>query len=52
MLVTCCHGHFLLVYTDPLNLPMWYDWVAVHVERFVPIAGGQINSAVSQGCVN
>ena len=52
MLVTCCHGHFLLVYTDPLNLPMWYDWVAVHVERLVPIAGGQINSAVSRGCVN
>jgi hypothetical protein len=31
---------------------MWHDWVAVHAERFAPIAGGQIDSAVSQGRVN
>jgi len=42
----------LVSLSDPLNLPMWYDWVAVHVEHLAPIAGGQINSAVSRGCVN
>ena len=31
---------------------MRHDWVAVHAEHFAPIAGGQINSAVSRGHVN
>jgi hypothetical protein len=34
------HGNFFLVHIDPLNLPMRHDWVAVHAERFAPIAGG------------
>jgi len=42
----------LLSLLDPLNLPMRHNWVAVHDEGFVPIAGGQINYAVSQGRVN
>jgi hypothetical protein len=37
---------------DPLNLPMQHNWAAVHAERFAPNAGGQIDSAVSQGHVN
>ena len=37
----------LLSLLDPLNLPMRHDWVAVHAKRFAPIAGGQIDSAVS-----
>ena len=31
---------------------MRHDWAAVHAERFAPIAGGQIDSAVSRGRVN
>ena len=31
---------------------MWHDLAAVHAERFAPIAGGQIGSAMSQGRVN
>ena len=42
----------LLSLLDPLNLPMRHDWAAVHAKRFAPIAGGQIDSAVSQGHVN
>jgi hypothetical protein len=42
----------LLSSLDPLNLPMRHDWAAVHAERFGPIAGGQIHSAVSRGHVN
>jgi hypothetical protein len=41
----------LLSLSDPLNLPLWQDWVAVHAERFASIAGGQIDSAVIRGCV-
>ncbi len=37
----------LLSLLDPLNLPMRHDWAAVHAEHFAPIAGGQIDSAVS-----
>jgi hypothetical protein len=37
----------LVSLSDPLDLPMRHDWAAVHAERFAPIAGGQINSAVS-----
>ena len=37
---------------DPLNLLMRHNWAAVHAERFAPNAGGQIDSAVSQGRVN
>jgi hypothetical protein len=42
----------LVSLSDPLDLPMRHDWAAVHAERFAPIAGGQINSAVSRGRVN
>jgi hypothetical protein len=31
---------------------MRHKWTAVHAERFAPIAGGQIDSAVSRGRVN
>ena len=41
----------LLSSSDPLNLSMWHDWVAVQAKRFAPIAGGQIDLAMSQGCV-
>ena len=34
--------------SDPLNLPMRHDWVAVHANCFAPIAGGQIDSTVCQ----
>ena len=37
---------------DPLNLPMQHNLAAVHAKRFAPNAGGQINSAVSQGRAN
>jgi hypothetical protein len=30
---------------------MRHDWVAIHAELFVPIAGGQIDFAMSRGCV-
>ena len=42
----------LLSLLDPLNLLMRHDWAAVHAERFAPITGGQIDSAVSRGHVN
>ena len=38
--------------SDPLNLLMRHDWVAIHAKRFAPIAGGQIDSAESQSSVN
>jgi hypothetical protein len=41
----------LLSLSDPLNLPVWHDWAAVHSKRFAPIDGGQIDSAVSRGHV-
>jgi len=41
----------LLSLSDPLNLPMRHDWVAVHVEHLAPLAGGKIDSAVSRGRV-
>ena len=42
----------LVCLSDPLNLPMRHDRVAVHAERLASIAGGQIDSTVSLGCVN
>ncbi len=38
--------------SDPLNLLMRHDWMPIHAERFAPITGDQIDSAVSQGRVN
>jgi hypothetical protein len=40
------------ILSDPLNLLMRHDWMPIHAEHFAPIAGGQIDSAVSQGHVN